>query len=227
MHREYKGRVALRIALFLLGAVLVALGIALSVKSGLGVSAISSFPYAISIVTGIEMSWWLFANNIMLILLQVALMGRHFKIRNLTQIPFAIILSASLGVTQRVLKFEVSAYWLRFIVMLISVLCFAVGIYLLVEANIAINIPEGLNNAITSRFSFRFSRVKICIDMTYVILALLTGLLFLHRMLGVREGTLISAALTGWLIGAIPMSFKKWLHAKCYGNTADMGGLVE
>ena len=226
--QDKKRRVILRVILLLIGVVLVALGIALSVKSELGVSAISSFPYVISVFTGVNLSIMLFIHNIVLVLIECLLLGRDFKFITLAQIPFAFMLSTSLNVTERILTFSVSdsAYWVRFAVMLGSICSFAVGIYLLVEANLVVNIPEGLNRSITNRFQVRFSRVKIGIDLTHVGLSALLGLIFFGRIIGVREGTLFSATLTGWLIGVIPVSFKKWLHRKCYGETADMSKIV-
>ena len=45
-----------RIALYIAGLFILALGVSLSVKSGLGVSPLNSVPYALTLVTGMDLS---------------------------------------------------------------------------------------------------------------------------------------------------------------------------
>lgn len=44
-----------RIALYIAGLFILAMGVSLSVKSGLGVSPLNSVPYALTLVTGMDM----------------------------------------------------------------------------------------------------------------------------------------------------------------------------
>lgn len=55
MEKGWQGRPAVRSGMYVLGLFIMTLGIALSVKSDLGVSPVSSIPYTIACLTGLEM----------------------------------------------------------------------------------------------------------------------------------------------------------------------------
>ena len=60
-----------RIPMYFIGLFIMTIGIALSVKSNLGVSPVSSIPYTITCVWGIEMGKATILFHIVLVLLQI------------------------------------------------------------------------------------------------------------------------------------------------------------
>mgnify|MGYP000556214682 FL=1 len=72
-------------------ALIMTLGVAISVKSNLGVSPVSSIPYTITCVVGLEMGKATILFHAVLVLLQILLLRRAFQAKNLLQI-FAGIL---------------------------------------------------------------------------------------------------------------------------------------
>ena len=69
------------------GFLIMTLGIALSVKSDLGVSPVSSIPYTITCVIGLEMGKATILFHVFLVLFQILILRKQFKIKNLLQIP--------------------------------------------------------------------------------------------------------------------------------------------
>lgn len=60
----------IRIPMYFIGLFIMTIGIALSVKSNLGVSPVSSIPYTITCVWGIEMGKQLFFSTSVLVILR-------------------------------------------------------------------------------------------------------------------------------------------------------------
>ena len=76
----------IRTALYFVGLFVMTIGIALSVKSNLGVSPVSSIPYTMTCVWGIEMGKATILFHIVLVLLQILLLRRKFKPAQLLQV---------------------------------------------------------------------------------------------------------------------------------------------
>lgn len=76
----------IRTALYFVGLFVMTIGIALSVKSNLGVSPVSSIPYTMTCVWGIEMGKATILFHVVLVLLQILLLRRKFKPAQLLQV---------------------------------------------------------------------------------------------------------------------------------------------
>ena len=86
--KENKGA---RILFYLGGLLIMTLGVALSVKSALGVSPISSIPYTITCVTGMDLGVATIVFSIFMVILQIVLLRKQFKLINLLQLPIGIL----------------------------------------------------------------------------------------------------------------------------------------
>lgn len=78
---------AKRVVIYVMGLFIMTLGVSISVKSNLGVSPVSSIPYTMTCVWGIEMGRATIIFHIALVLLQIAVLRRKFKPINLLQVP--------------------------------------------------------------------------------------------------------------------------------------------
>ena len=77
--------------MYFIGLFVMTVGIALSVKSNLGVSPVSSIPYTITCVWGLEMGKATILFHITLVLIQLLLLRKNFKPVQLLQIPVGIV----------------------------------------------------------------------------------------------------------------------------------------
>ena len=80
-----------RLPIYLLGLFIMTLGIAMSVKSDLGVSPISSIPYTMTCIWGLEMGKATILLHCSLVLLQILILRKRFEVKNLLQILVGII----------------------------------------------------------------------------------------------------------------------------------------
>ena len=77
--------------MYFIGLFVMTIGIALSVKSNLGVSPVSSIPYTMTCVWGIEMGKATILFHIVLVLIQIALLRKKFKPAQLLQILVGVV----------------------------------------------------------------------------------------------------------------------------------------
>lgn len=84
------------------------------------------------------------------------------------------------------------------------------GIALAVIADVIMNSGEAFLKAIADKTHFTFGNVKIAFDVSCVVLALLLSLLFFSgKIVGMREGTVIAALLTGQTVKFFPKKIAK------------------
>lgn len=72
-----------------------------------------------------------------------------------------------------------------------------------ITMDIVPNAPDGLVLAICDKTGVDFSKIKVLFDCTLVIAAIVLSLTFIGNISIIREGTIISALLTGKVIGII------------------------
>ena len=87
-------KLGIRLLYYFGGFFVMTIGIALSVKSNLGVSPVSSIPYTMTCVWGIEMGVATVIFHVILVILQMLLMRRRFECKNLLQIPVGMVFGA-------------------------------------------------------------------------------------------------------------------------------------
>ena len=188
-----------RILFYIAGLLLMTAGIALSVKSGLGVSPISSVPYTMTCVFGIEMGLATILFHIFLVLLQILLLRRRFEWKNLLQIPVGILFGVFTTFSNFLMTFLPAAenIWLRLSLMLASTLLIAAGLFFYVPANIVPLAGEGAMLAISGVTQKPFPTVKMIFDSSMVLFSLLVCLIFLRSLGSVGIGTTGAAILVG------------------------------
>ena len=59
------------------------------------------------------------------------------------------------------------------------------------------NVGEALVNVISQKLNKNFGTVKVVFDITIVVLSIILSFVFFGKLMGTREGTIITACLTG------------------------------
>ncbi|WP_179394784.1 hypothetical protein [Lacticaseibacillus absianus] len=79
----------------------------------------------------------------------------------------------------------------------------AVGVFFEVNSRTIMMAGEGIAAAFAFRVKRAFAVMKVRCDIGMIVMAIGLALLFRHQLVGVREGTLIAALLTGRFVGVI------------------------
>ena len=192
---------AKRCLVLLLGLFFMGLGISLVTRSTLGTSPISSVPYVLSLALPVTFGEFTFAITLLFFIAEVAIIGRTFPRLQYFQIIVALFLGTfvdagmflSAGVNPGIYPEQIA-------VVLLGSVVLALGIFLQITANVILNPGEGLVRAIAEKTHRRFGIVKVCFDSTLVLSAAVISLVAFGSIRGLREGTVISAILVGYII---------------------------
>lgn len=125
-----------RIPMYFVGLFIMTIGIALSVKSNLGVSPVSSIPYTMTCVWGIEMGKATIIFHAALVLIQIVILRKNFKPINLLQIVVGVVFGYFTTFCNYLATFLPSTdnIVVRVVLMLVSTIFIAGGIFFYLPA---------------------------------------------------------------------------------------------
>ena len=214
----YKGEIRMsksetikRYIIFLIGLFIVSLGISFITKANLGTSPISSIPYVLSFGFDLTLGEFTILFSIVLIIFQIILLEDKFKVSSFLQIPASILFGYFIDLTTMFLWWlDPVKYISEMAALFIGCCILAFGVYLEVLADVVMLPGESLVNAISIRFHTNFGNTKVCCDTTMAIIAILLSIVFMHSVKGVREGTVISAAICGFIVKFYGKIFKRF-----------------
>ena len=175
------------------------LGVALSVIAALGTSPISCFPYVVSEILPVSVGTVTFIMNFVFLLAQIAILRKDFKIWQILQLPALLVFSVFIDGNIMLFSWlPTDTYLLQVLWMLAGCLILGIGIGLLLLANYVMMPADNLVKVLaTVVLKKDFGKVKVAFDVTLVCIAAATSLIFLHEIVGIREGSLIAALTVG------------------------------
>ena len=209
----------IRVLIYCLGLLSLAFGVAFSVNSNLGVSPVNSLPYVISRIVNVQMGTCVTAVFCFYILLQILILGRKFNPVNLLQIVFSTIFGYFVDFAKMVLgDFTIPTYFGQLTMLAISIPLIAVGIALYMDAQLVPMPMEGLSSCLAEKFGVSFPNMKTIVDCLVVGIGLVLCFVFLGKLDGLREGTIITAVVTGKIIALIKKPLSPVLKKICFGE---------
>ena len=198
-----------RIPMYFVGLFIMTIGIALSVKSNLGVSPVSSIPYTMTCVWGIEMGKATIIFHAALVLIQILILRKRFRPINLLQVVVGIVFGYFTTFCNYLATYLPSTdnMVMRIVLMLVSTVFIAVGIFFYLPADLIPLAGEGVMQAVSDVTKIEFSKVKIGFDCSMVVISVITCLICIHSLGSVGVGTVIAAFLVGFNLGRVNKAF--------------------
>ncbi|SHE87930.1 YczE/YyaS/YitT family protein [Alkalibacter saccharofermentans] len=205
-----------KLFLYFFGMFLLSLGIALSIKAGLGVSPTTSFPYVLSQVMSFDIGLATTLVFTIYIVVQAIILRDEFHHINWLQLFVASVFGGFLSFSNNLVNFiSPELYAIRMALFLFSMLLMALGIIVYMSPNFLLQPPEGLVSALAQKSGWEFGKIKLYFDnfsiATTIILILFSGVGFI----GIREGTFISALVFGKVISVLSKRITPILSAYC------------
>ena len=191
-----------RYIIFLCGLMVISFGISIITKASLGTSPITSIPYSLSLIfTDLTLRNWTILFSILLVALQLVMLGKDAdRINILLQIVVSFVFGYFIDFAMMCMQwFEPEMYVLKVVSVVLGCFILAIGVYLQLVANVVMVPGDGFVYALTMKLRKDYGKVRITSDMTMVIIAAVIGLIGLGTLGGVREGTIISALLVGFI----------------------------
>lgn len=200
-----------RYLMFLVGLLFNAFGVAFITKADLGTTPIAALPYTLSLLMPkLTLGNFTILISMLLIASQILILrnkGSLFDI--ILQIPISFLFGYVIDFSMWILlNFSPQIYILKFISLLIGSIIISFGAYFEVVGDVTMLPADGLSRAISIITNIEFGTIKFIADSSQAIIALILGIIFLHELAGVREGTIIGALLIGNMVKYIGRIWK-------------------
>ena len=207
--------------LFLTGLFIASMGVAFSTIAGLGTSPVASLPYSVSLVSSLfSFGGWLNMLSVIQITVQVILLRKKCKpLEIVIQTVLAFVYGYQTNFSCWLIKdVSVENYFEQLMYMFIGCFVLAFGIWLQLKGKVAMLPGEAMNRAISEVTGKRYENIKILFDIIYIVLSAIICLVFLGKLKGVREGSIIAAVAVGLLIKLYNLIFDKLKSRKRENN---------
>lgn len=206
---------------YIIGIVTLAFGTVLMERADFGMSMVVAPAYLIYLKISDYLNWFSFGMaeycfQAFLIIVLVTIL-RGFKRKYLFSFITAFIYGNVLDVMMRAVAL-VSANGIipRVAFYVIGLVVCAVGVSLLFHTYISPEAYELFVKEISSRFCFDINKTKTIYDCCSCIIAVIMSFLFMGflHFEGVKAGTVLCAAINGWVIGQCSRLFEKYFDFK-------------
>ena len=209
-----------RIVCYVTGLFIMALGVVFSVKSALGVSPVSCLANVLYQIFGVDQGMEMISLGVcttgsfcFFILIEALILRRDFKAHMLLQIIASTIFGLLVNLATAVLAFipAPQTYVMRLVFLFISIPLIAFGVMTYLAPSL-ISIPgEGVSLAVSKKTGKSVATCKSITDCCMVLFAAIVSLIYFHKLVGVREGTIISAPLVGIVMRRLMRWCNPWL----------------
>lgn len=219
MKKSTPAQFVIRIFIYCFALLLMALGVALSVNSNLGVSPVNSLPYVVSQILNVQMGTCVTVIFCFYILLQWIILRKEFQIIQLLQIAFSTIFGYFVDFAKALVgTFALPGYLGQLTMLAASIVLIALGVLLYMDAQLVPMPMEGLASTIAKKLNKPFPTMKMTVDCLAVIIGIVLSFAFLGKLDGIREGTIITAVLVGKLIAVFRKPISPIIKKICFGE---------
>lgn len=191
-----------RIVVYIIGIAVLACGITMNTKTDFGVSPIISVAYNVSVITGVPLGVMTFVYYVLLILLQRIMLGKDFEAVQWLQAITSLITSAFIQFYDFALP-SPDALALRILMLVGAIVITAAGICLTVGAGLVPNPADGLAKAVGIKTGKSLGFSKNLLDFVCMVAAIVIGLVFLRRIMGIGLGTVATMIFTGRVVALL------------------------
>lgn len=200
-----------RWTIYSVGMVVLALGITLNTKAGLGVSPVVSVAYSLSQIFGLDFGNMTFVAYSMFVAAQFLVRGRGSRVIDLLQLPLSLVFSWVLSVLGRAVTYDCTAYGVGadLAVLLGGVVLTGTGIVLTLNMRLIPNPGDGIIQAVEDRTGWSQGFSKNVCDISCVCITLMLGLVLHGRVIGIGLGTVVAMVATGRVVALLNRLFKE------------------
>ena len=215
--KRKSAKLAARLLIYCVGLLVLAFGIALAVNSNLGVSPVSSLPYVVSQILNVSLGTCTIIVYTLYVLVQMVLGGKKFQPALLLQLVFSTVFGYFVDGAKYILgDFVLPTYFGQLTMLAASIVLISFSLVLYIDVKIAPMPPEGLVTCIADKLGKPFPKIKTLFDCASVLVGLTLCFLFLGKITGIREGTIVTALLVGKLTGFFRKRLTPFIQKTCF-----------
>ena len=208
----------LRVTIYCIGLVLLAAGIVVQTKSGLGVAALTCFATALAAVLQVTLGSMVFATYVIYVAIQAWITRKHFRPKILLELLFSAMMGGLVDLMSAWFVFSPSNMFQQVVLMLLGLAITAVGVSTVVGMDIVPNAPDGLVQSIADSLGKKFGSIKVVFDTSHVAASLMLSVCMLGNLAGFGLTTVVSALFLGHVINIVDLFLQKPLRGLAFGN---------
>lgn len=199
---------------YVIGLVLLAIGITLNTKTLWGVSAIISVPYTIAKIFDFNLGNATLAAYVIMVIAQFFIKGKNRSLIDLLQIPLSIVFTRFLNVFDYIFNFPNPSLIEKVILLIAAIVCTGIGAAMTVNMKLIANPGDAIVSAIADRINKGMGFTKNIFDISCVIVSLIIGMIYVQAPVGIGIGTLFSMIGVGRVIAFFNAIFKEKMQIR-------------
>ena len=211
-------RTVLRMAMYLAGVVILALGMVVQTESGLGVASLTCFAQVIADILGTSLGSMITATYCTYIVVQALILRRQFQPRILLEVFFSAVIGIFTDFFMAVMPIHPEGLPAQVTTMVFSLVLISFGVSLVVNMGVVPNAPDGLVQVISEKLRRRFGDVKVVFDTSHVVVALVLSWTMLHTIDAFGVTTVIAALFLGKFINVMNGLFAAKFQQTAFGS---------
>lgn len=211
-------RTVLRMAMYLAGVVILALGMVVQIESGLGVASLTCFAQVIADILGTSLGSMITATYCTYIVAQALILRRQFQPRILLEVFFSAVIGIFTDFFMAVMPIHPEGLPAQVATMVFSLVLISFGVSLVVNMGVVPNAPDGLVQVISEKLRRRFGDVKVVFDTSHVVVALVLSWTVLHTIDAFGVTTVIAALFLGKFINVMNGLFAAKFQQTAFGS---------
>ena len=211
METRTRRQTAVRWTIYAAGMVILALGLTLNTKAGLGVSPMLALPYGISEIFSMNFGDAAFLMYCVYIAGQFLLRGKKSRWFDLLQLPVSLLFSRVLNIFGTVITYNAAAspLWSRLLVLAAAHVFTAIGVSLSVNMRLIPNPGDGIVQALSDRTGWELGLCKNLTDGASFLLAVSMCTLTIRRVIGIGIGTVLAVVVVGRVLAVVNRLLKE------------------
>lgn len=220
MKRFYRG------AIYGAGILVLALGLTLNTKTGMGVAPILSVSYSAAQILGVSLGDATFVLYCLFVAGEFVLRGKNCRWYDLLQLPFSLLFSRLLNLFDRFVAYDPLTHGLapNLAVLVLGIAVTGVGITMTVNMRLVPNPGDGIVQALAERIGKDQGFAKNIFDIGCVTFTCLLCLVTVGHVVGIGVGTIVAMLGVGRSVAVVNHFFKeKMCRAAGLNETAAAG----
>ena len=209
-----------RVLFYVVGMLVLALGLTLNAKTNLGLAPVISLPYTVSLMFDLNFENTVFASYVIFVLIELPLVQKSDRLKTLLQIPFSLLFTQMMNLFKHMIDIQASGLWMNLLLLLAAIVFTGVGAAMTLSANLIPNPVDGVVQVLSKFLRKKVGLVKNVFDFTNAFIAFCLGWIAGNPLLGVGIGTIFCVIGIGRIFAVFNRYIKPWLQRQS-GITED------
>ena len=191
-----------RIFFYILSLLILALGITLNTKTGLGVSPIISVSYSVSEILHLNFGNVTLIWYSIFVIVQLIIRGKNRRYYDLLQIPLSILFTRFMNLFNDSIHIHFENFWQNLLLLIVAVILTGVGAAMSVNMKLIPNPGDGIVAALADCIHKDMGFTKNLFDLMNISITFVLGIVSGHFLLGIGIGTVIAVIGVGRAVAA-------------------------